>query len=166
MKRKLNYFIILFVSFLMLNNCGFQSVYKLSNNDDSLKNYLIEYTDKDNVAREIKEVFTNAFISNDNIDYDYRIQVTVSESENPLIINVNGTVAKYRIDITINYNVIGNNNDLLYSDTVRGFSQYNVGTSEIDNRQKKREMVRAATYDAVQIMVSKIQSTVVSSDDN
>ena len=166
MKRKLNYFIILFVSFLMLNNCGFQSVYKLSNNDDSLKNYLIEYTDKDNVAREIKEVFTNAFISNDNIDYDYRIQVTVSESENPLIINVNGTVAKYRIDITINYNVIGNNNDLLYSDTVRGFSQYNVGTSEIDNRQKKREMVRAATYDAVQIMISKIQSTVVSSDDN
>tara|TARA_Y100000992_G_scaffold292006_1_gene249007 strand:+ start:573 stop:1073 length:501 start_codon:yes stop_codon:yes gene_type:complete len=166
MKRKLNYFIILFVSFLMLNNCGFQSVYKLSNNDDSLKNYLIEYTDKDNVAREIKEVFTNAFISNDNIDYDYRIQVAVSESENPLIINVNGTVAKYRIDITINYNVIGNNNDLLYSDTVRGFSQYNVGTSEIDNRQKKREMVRAATYDAVQIMISKIQSTVVSSDDN
>ena len=143
----------------------FSTVYKLSNNDDSLKLFN-EYTDKDNVAREIKEVFTNAFISNDNIDYDYRIQVTVSESENPLIINVNGTVAKYRIDITINYNVIGNNNDLLYSDTVRGFSQYNVGTSEIDNRQKKREMVRAATYDAVQIMISKIQSTVVSSDDN
>ena len=55
---------------------------------------------------------------------------------------------------------------LIYSDTVRGFSQYNVGTSEIDNRQKKIEMVRAATFDAVQIMISKIQSTVVSSDDN
>ena len=40
MIRKLNYFIILFYLFL-LNNCGFQSVYKLSNNDDSLKNYLI-----------------------------------------------------------------------------------------------------------------------------
>ena len=126
----------------------------------------IEYTDEDNVAREVKEVLRNSFISNENVDYDYTIQITVSESQTPLIINVNGTVAKYSIEITINYDVIGTNNDLIYSDTVRGFSQYNVGTSEIDNRQKKIEMVRAATFDAVQIMISKIQSTVVSSDDN
>ncbi len=166
MIKKLNYFIIIIASFLVLSNCGFQPIYKLSNKNDSLKNYSIEYTDENNVPREVKEVFRNSFISNDNVDYDYTIQITVSESQTPLIINVNGTVAKYSIEITINYDVIGTNNDLIYSDTVRGFSQYNVGTSEIDNRQKKIEMVRAATFDAVQIMISKIQSTVVSSDDN
>ena len=166
MIKLFNTFIITTASLILFSNCGFQPIYKLSNNNDSLVNYHIEYTDEDNVSRTIKDVLRNSFISNNKDDYDYKIRLSVSESENPLIINVNGTVAKYRIDITINYNVFGQDNVSLYSDTVRGFAQYNVGTSEIDNRQKKNEMVKAATYDAVQIMVSKIQSTVVSSSDN
>ena len=75
-------------------------MYKLSNDDDT-GNYLVKITN--NVSREIiEEINSNIFSDKDP---KYIAELKVSEDLTPLIINTNGTVAKYRIEITINYSL-------------------------------------------------------------
>ena len=49
---------------------------------------------------------------------------------------------------------------------VRGVTQYDVGTSEINNEEAKKSMTRTATQNALQILVSKIQSSISQTNDN
>ena len=49
---------------------------------------------------------------------------------------------------------------------VRGFAQYDVGSSEINNEETKASMIKSATNNAVQIMISKIQTSISQLDDN
>jgi hypothetical protein len=93
--------------------------------------------------------------------------LTISESLTPLIINTNGTVAKYRIEILINYDLIEiSSNEEISSGTARGFAQYDVGTSEVGNEDTKKSMTKIATKNAIQLMVSKIQSSISQANDN
>ena len=47
-----------------------------------------------------------------------------------------------------------------------GFAQYDVGSSEINNEETKASMIKSATNNAVQIMISKIQTSISQLDDN
>ena len=65
--------------------------------------------------------------------------MTINESLDPLIVNTNGTVAKYRIEILISYELIEIETDMEISNgTARGSAQYDVGTSEINNEDTKK----------------------------
>ena len=91
----------------------------------------------------------------------------VDEELSPLLINTNGTVAKYRIEITISYKLIlSSNSNVITEGVVRGVTQYDVGTSEINNEEAKKSMTRTATQNALQILVSKIQSSISQTNDN
>ena len=87
-------------------------------------------------------------------------------SNTPLIINTNGTVAKYQIEISISFKVSDTDNELILEDSVNGYSQYDVQTSEIDNDATKKQMIRSATNEAMALIITKIQSKIVSIDDN
>ena len=60
-----------------------------------------------------------------------------------MIINTNGTVAKYRIEVSIEFEIIQNDNGSMISSGIsRGFAQYDVGESEFNNEDIKKRMTK------------------------
>ena len=158
MNKSIKYICIFFLS-LFLISCGFKPVYKLSENNFNLENFIIKIINENPISREIEKEIKLTFISNDDAEKEFLIELDIDENLFPLIINSDGTVSKYRIELTINYNVINLRNDTsLIKDVVRGFAQYTVETSEIESDDKKKRMIRTATNSAIQMMISKIQS--------
>tara|TARA_B100000989_G_scaffold159582_1_gene119147 strand:+ start:116 stop:544 length:429 start_codon:yes stop_codon:yes gene_type:complete len=142
-------------------------MHKLSEKSNYLENFIIKIINEDSVSREIKREIGLTFISNQNAEKDYLIELKIDENLFPLIINSDGTVSKYRIELSINYSVINlKDNSSLMSDVVRGFAQYTVETSEIESDDKKKRMIRTATSSAIQMMISKIQSDTSITNDN
>ena len=152
---------------LYLSSCGFKPMYKISESNIDFKNYSIIIINESSISREIREEIRKSFPSNLNVNKDYVIEINTIENLDPLITNTDGTVAKYRIEIVINFKVIDKNNDsYLIEDVVRGFAQYTVETSEIESDDKKKRMIRTATNSAIQMMISKIQSDASITNDN
>ncbi len=148
---------------LLTLSCGFKPIYKFS--DENTRNIGYSVTILNNTSREIiEEINTNIITGNDE---KYSALLTINESLTPLIINTNGTVAKYRIEISISYQLVDIvTNEEVSNGSARGFAQYDVGTSEINNEDTKKSMVKIATKNAIQLMVSKIQSSISQANDN
>ena len=153
--------------FLYLSSCGFKPMYKLSESNIDFKSYSIIIINENNISREIKEEIVRTFPSSSDGKKDNVIEISAIENLDPLITNTDGTVSKYRIEIIMNYKVKDNFKDsYLIEDAVRGFAQYTVETSEIESDDKKKRMIRTATNDAIQMMISKIQSEASITNDN
>lgn len=154
--------LILIVTFVTAS-CGFKPIHKFTDINNSNTGYAVKILNS--VPREIvEEVNTNIISSGDE---EFSALLTISENLTPLIINTNGTIAKYRIEIFISYSLIKNDdNKEISRGTTRGFAQYDVGTSEISNEDTKRSMVKIATKNAIQLMASKIQSSISQVNDN
>ena len=147
----------------ILFGCGFKPIHKLSNFNSNAVSFSAEITNS--VSREIiEEVNNNLFQENDQ---KYKVFLTIREDLTPLIVNTNGTVAKYRIEIEIDYELLQIDINKVISDgTTRGFAQYDVVDSEISNEDTKKNMTRTAAKNALQIMVSRIQSSIIQLNDN
>ena len=156
--------IFILISVLLLTlSCGFKPIYQLSDTNTSNASYSVKVLN--NVSREIIEEINTNIITNG--DEKFIALLTINESLDPLIVNTNGTVAKYRIEILISYKLIEIETDMEISNgTARGSAQYDVGTSEINNEDTKKSMTKIATKNAIQIMVSKIQSSISRTNDN
>tara|TARA_B100000212_G_scaffold171748_1_gene129098 strand:- start:105 stop:521 length:417 start_codon:yes stop_codon:yes gene_type:complete len=138
-------------------------MYKSDGRGVELDNLSISF--KGNVTYEIKEELTS-LLSTDTKNKDYIVLVEAEEEMVPVIINENGTVSKYQIDIAIFFEVTNKIGDVLLSDVAVGFSQYDVLVSEIENRDLKKQMLRSATNDAASLMITKIQSKLSLQNDN
>ena len=147
---------ILSIFFLFLN-CGFKPIYKLSESNVSSGNYSVQITNQ--VSREIiEEINNNAF---SGTDQEYMVKLDISEDLTPLIINTNGTIAKYRIEIGLNYELVEIASDkVISSGATRGYAQYDVVASEISNEDTKKSMTKIATKNALQLMSSRIQNII------
>tara|TARA_E500000178_G_scaffold56155_1_gene52540 strand:+ start:264 stop:767 length:504 start_codon:yes stop_codon:yes gene_type:complete len=157
---------LIFLLFIF-NNCGFKPVYKLSESSIDFRSYSLLLMNETDVSREIKEEIKKSFNSRSEVKKDYVIEIDIVENLDPLITNTDGTVAKYRIEIMLNFKVRDkNNNSYLIEDRVRGFARYTVETSEIESNEKKNRMSRIATNNAIQMMFSKIQSDTSITNDN
>ena len=154
---------LLIVVLLLTLSCGFKPIYKFSDTNTSNTSYAVKVLN--DVSREIIEEINTNIITND--DEKFLALLTINESLDPLIVNTNGTVAKYRIEILISYKLIEIKTDREISNgTARGSAQYDVGTSEINNEDTKKSMTKIATKNAIQIMISKIQSSISRTNDN
>ena len=152
---------------IVLTSCGFKPMYKISENSIDFRNYSITIMNENNTSREIKEEIKKSFPSSSEIEKKYIIEINTDENFEALITNTDGTVAKYRIEIIINYKVKDKQKDsYLIEDMVRGFAQYTVERSEIESNDKKNRMIRTATNSAIQMMISKIQSDISITNDN
>ena len=154
--------IFLFV-FLSIYGCGFKPMYKLDGVGIELNRLSIEF--KGDFSYEIKEELKK-FLNTNRENSDYIVSVGVKEEEVPVIINENGTVSKYQIDITLYFTVTDNLGEILIDDLAVGFSQYDVLVSEIENKDLKKQMLRSATNDAASLMITKIQSKLSLTNDN
>ena len=152
---------------VVLMSCGFKPMYKISENNIDFSNYSITIMNENNTSREIKEEIKKSFPSSSEIQKNYVIEINTNQNLESLITNTDGTVAKYRIEIIINFKVRDRNeNSYLIEDMTRGFAQYTVETSEIESNDKKKRMIRTATNNAIQMMISKIQSDTSITNDN
>ena len=142
-------------------------MYKLTENTIDFRSYSITIMNGNDTSREIKEEIKRSFPSSSEIKKEYVIEINTEENLEALITNTDGTVAKYKIEIIINFKVKDNNKDsYLIEDMVRGFAQYTVETSEIESDDKRKRMIRNATSSAIQMMISKIQSDTSITNDN
>ena len=143
--------------FLILLGCGFKPIYKITSDDINLDGYSVEVTNQ--VSREIIEEVNSTIVPGEN--QKYRALLNIFEDLTPLIVNTNGTVAKYRIEVEIKYELIKIDGDEVISKgTTRGFAQYDVTGSEIVNEDTRRSMTKIATKNAIQLMTSRIQSSI------
>ena len=82
---------------------------------------------ENDASREIKEEIKKSFPSSSETKKEYIIELNTDENLEPLITNTDGTIAKYRIEIIINFKVKDKNKDsYVIEDMVRGFAQYTV----------------------------------------
>ena len=150
--------LIIILVLLFINNCGFKPIHQITETDSNFSNYTVEV--QNSVSREIIDELNASFIADGEINY--KAVISVNEDLNPLIINTNGTVAKYRIEIEINYQLIQlDSGDVISEGTTRGFAQYDTVDSEVSNEDTRKSMTKIAAKNAFQIMSSKIQSSIL-----
>ncbi len=155
--------LVILGAYFLLISCGFSPIYKITNDNLDIRNYSLKLVNK--VSREIQDEVEKTIHSKDNLAYEVFLQI--QEEQTPLIINTNGTVAKYRIEISINFEIIETGTEnILSTGITRGFAQYDVGESEFNNEDMKKSMTRNATKNALQIMISKVESSIARSNDN
>ena len=143
--------------FLIFLGCGFKPIYKMTSDDQSIYGYSVEVTNQ--VERGIIEVVNSTIVQSE--DQKYKALLNIYEDLTPLIVNNNGTVAKYRIEIEIRYELIQiDNNELISTGTTRGFAQYDVAGSELVNEDTRKSMTKIAAKNAIQLMTSRIQSSI------
>ena len=152
---------------IVLTGCGFKPMYKLSEGSFDFRSYSVTIVNENDTSWEIKKEIKESFPSSSEIKKEYIIEIDINENLEPLITNTDGTIAKYRIEIIINFKVKDKNKNIyIMEDIVRGFAQYSVETSEIESDDKKKSMIRTATSSAIQMMISKIQSDTSITNDN
>ncbi len=154
--------IFLFIC-LSVNSCGFKPMYKSDGTGIDLDRLSVNF--KGDIAYEIKEEL-KSLINTENENKDYTVMVEAKEEMVPVIINENGTVSKYQIDIALFFEVTDNNNKTILNDVALGFAQYDVLVSEIENKDLRKQMLRSATNDAASLMITKIQSKLSLANDN
>ena len=143
--------------FFIFLSCGFKPIYKITSDDTDLDGYYVEVANK--VSREIIDEVNSTIVQDEN--QKYKALLNIYEDLTPLIVNTNGTVAKYRIEIEIAYELIEIDVDeTISTGTTRGFAQYDVTESEIINEYTRKRMSKIATKNAIQIMASRIQSII------
>ena len=143
--------------FFIFLGCGFKPIYKISSDDVNLDGYSVEVVNQ--VSREIIEEVNSTIFQGEN--QKYKVLLNIYEDLTPLIVNTNGTVAKYRIEIEIVYELIEIDIDeTISTGTTRGYAQYDVTESEIVNEDTRKHMSKIATKNAIQIMASRIQSII------
>ena len=155
--------LLVILIFLVAAGCGFKPMYKSDGKGIELDRLYINF--KGDVSYDIKEELKR-LLSTDQQNKDYAVVVDVKEEMVPVIINENGTVSKYQIDIAIFFEVSNKLGEVLVDDVAVGFSQYDVLVSEIENKDIRKQMLRSATNDAASLMITKIQSKLSLQNDN
>ncbi len=155
--------LVFIVISLSIISCGFKPMYKSNGEGIELNRLSINF--RGDIGFEIKEELKN-LLSTDQENKDYEVLVEVKEEMIPVIINENGTISKYQIDIALLFEVTDKFGEVLINDVAVGFAQYDVLVSEIENKDLKNQMLRSATNDAASLMITKIQSKLSSANDN
>lgn len=135
--------------------CGFQPIYSEKSNIIKSE-YETILTSENSIS--VKESF-NSIFRNSTEKSNYQLKINIVEQDLPIITNSDGTVAKYRIDISsyfILYDTI--NNQEIFSDYSKGFAQYEVQTNNYDTEQKRNEAKKIATSNSLQLIPIKIQN--------
>ena len=147
------------LSLLITASCGFQPIYKIGNETKQLLEFNLNFHNEP--SYETKNTIKNAFMGSEAMAL-YSVNLNVIENQSPLIINSNGTVSKYRVEVMIDFKVHeSSSGNKIYSDVSRGFSEYLVQASEIQTNEKYKQAIETAAQEAVQMMSIKIQSNIL-----
>ena len=147
-------FIILFLSNFFIQ-CGFQPIYS-EKNETVESDYETVLISENSVS--VKEAF-NSIFKNTTIKSNFELKISIIEQDQPIVTNSDGTVAKYRIDISTNFILYDRiNKKEIFSDYSKGFAQYETQTNNYDTEQKRYEAKKIATTNSLQLIPIKIQN--------
>ena len=147
-------FIILFLSNFFIQ-CGFQPIYS-ERNETAESDYETVLISENSVS--VKEAF-NSIFKNITKKSDFELKISIIEKDLPIVTNSDGTVAKYRIDISTNFVLYDRiNKKEIFSDYSKGFAQYETQTNNYDTEQKRYEAKKIATINSLQLIPIKIQN--------
>ena len=149
-KKIISFYVIV----LFLIQCGFQPIYSEKNSiiENDYETVLIS----DNSIA-VKEAFNSVF-KNASKQSNYLLKLNIIEQDLPIVTNSDGTIAKYRIDISISFTLFDKLNDKeVFSDYSKGFAQYETQTNNYDTEQKE-EAKKIATTNSLQLIPIKIQN--------
>tara|TARA_B100001059_G_scaffold92343_1_gene91399 strand:+ start:294 stop:761 length:468 start_codon:yes stop_codon:yes gene_type:complete len=147
-------FIILLLSHFFIQ-CGFQPIY--SEKSKTVKSdYEAVLISENSVS--VKEAF-NSIFKNTTKKSNFELKINIIEQDLPIVTNSDGTVAKYRIDISTNFILYDRiNKDEIFSDYSKGFAQYETQTNNYNTEQKRYEAKKVATTNSLQLIPIKIQN--------
>ena len=147
-------FIILFLSNFFVQ-CGFQPIYS-ERNETFESDYETVLISENSVS--VKEAF-NSIFKNTTRESNFELKISIIEQDLPIVTNSDGTVAKYRIDISINFVLYDRiNKKEIFSDYSKGFAQYETQTNNYDTEQKRYEAKKIATTNSLKLIPIKIQN--------
>lgn len=147
-------FIILFLSNIFIQ-CGFQPIYS-EKNETVESDYETVLISENSVS--VKEAF-NSIFKNTSKKSNFELKISIIEQDLPIVTNSDGTVAKYRIDISSNFVLYDRiNKKEIFSDYSKGFAQYETQTNNYDTEQKRYEAKKIATTNSLQLIPIKIQN--------
>jgi hypothetical protein len=147
-------FIILFLSNFFVQ-CGFQPIYS-ERNQTVESDYETVLISENSVS--VKEAF-NSIFKNTTRESNFELKISIIEQDLPIVTNSDGTVAKYRIDISINFVLYDRiNKKEIFSDYSKGFAQYETQTNNYDTEQKRYEAKKIATTNSLKLIPIKIQN--------
>jgi hypothetical protein len=147
-------FIILFFSNFFIQ-CGFQPIYS-ERNETIESDYETVLISENSVS--VKEAF-NSIFRNTSKKSNFELKISIIEQDLPIVTNSDGTVAKYRIDISTNFVLYDRiNKKEIFSDYSKGFAQYETQINNYDTEQKRYEAKKIATTNSLQLIPIKIQN--------
>ena len=143
------------ISILLFIQCGFTPIY--SEKSNLIENdYETILTSENSIV--VKEAF-NTIFRNSTKKSNYQLKIEIFEQDLPIVTNSDGTIAKYRIDISTNFVLFDIvNNKEIFSDYSKGFAQYETQTNNYNTEQKRDEAKKIATSNSLQIIPIKIQN--------
>tara|TARA_B100000902_G_scaffold367200_1_gene389605 strand:+ start:192 stop:659 length:468 start_codon:yes stop_codon:yes gene_type:complete len=146
--------IILLLSHFFIQ-CGFQPIY--SEKSKTVKSdYEAVLISENSVS--VKEAF-NSIFKNTTKKSNFELKINIIEQDLPIVTNSDGTVAKYRIDISTNFILYDRiNKEEIFSDYSKGFAQYETQTNNYNTEQKRYEAKKVATTNSLQLIPIKIQN--------
>ena len=143
---------------LTLISCGFTPSLKVEelNTTNSTIHYIIENSSY--IARDTLRTFLK---STDQNEAQYIIYINVTETESAVNIGADGSVLEYKIEVLIKYEIIENKSgNLIHASQSRGFSNYDVTSSEYSTELVKQEAIKIAINQAAQLMKIMTQSKI------
>ena len=143
---------------LIFTSCGFTPSLKIKelNQAETKIHYQIENSSY--IARNNLRTFLK---NTDQNEAQYIININVIESESAVNIGTDGSVIEYKIEVLIKYEIIENKSgNLIHASQSRGFSNYDVTSSEYSTELVKQEAIKIAINQAAQLMKIMTQSKI------
>ena len=138
-------------------SCGFTPIYKMSTNENYSPK--IHYNISETASYEVRQLINENLVSVELYKAEFEVNIKINEKQSAVNILANGDVSEYRIEVLISFEIINIQDQvLLYKSQSRGFANYDVNNSEYNNNLVKKEALRNATSDAIQLMKTIIQS--------
>lgn len=152
MIRKIGIYLI---TIILFSQCGFTAIYSEKSNVVE-SDYETVLVSENSLA--VKEAFRSIF-RNSNKQSNYQLKINIIEQDLPIVTNSDGTIAKYRIDITTNFILYDTLKEReIFSDYSKGFAQYETQINNYDTEQKRDEAKQIATSNSLQMIPIKIQN--------
>ena len=143
---------------LVFAGCGFKPIYKTTEGSPNPETYAITFLNDPGylIKNKVTELYKNSPSKS-----LYNIHLNAKQGSIPLVTNTDGTVSKYRIEVSFAFDVTeSDSKNKIYTDISRGFAEYLVQTSEIETDEKRKQAIEIATQEAIQMMLIKIQSNI------
>ena len=128
--------IILFLIFLLLNNCGFTPLYSSKNS-----NYKVISIEK-NISNNLTNYIQNSIsvLSNENSEKNFKINLDFLEYITVILKDSKGDPKKNRLTITVNLSLFGEDQNLI---TLKEFSEsfeYNIQDNKFNLKQYEKNI--------------------------